>query len=150
MFQDYLAALYQLDPFYIAASEQPASGFVTLADVAPDNFTMTEYYQRYFRKNIVGDEVHFNYMIDARHTLGFSLGETQRYGERDLAVLALCAPWVIALLRQRLPYEKFGAAPALTEAAEGAPACSALRVSSILTEKGGRRHSPRAKWKWRC
>jgi DNA-binding CsgD family transcriptional regulator len=107
MFQDYLTALYQLDPFYIAATEKPASGFVTLADVAPDNFTMTDYYQRYFRKNIVGDEVHFNYMIDARHTLAFSLGATQRYGERDLAVLALCAPWVIALLRQRLPYETF-------------------------------------------
>ncbi|MFM0393963.1 helix-turn-helix transcriptional regulator [Paraburkholderia phytofirmans] len=108
MFQDYLAALYQLDPFYIAATEKPASGFVTLADVAPDNFSMTDYYQRYFRKNIVGDEVHFNYMIDARHTLAFSIGATQRYGERDLAVLALCAPWVIALLRQRLPYEAFG------------------------------------------
>jgi DNA-binding CsgD family transcriptional regulator len=107
MFQDYLAALYQLDPFYIAATDKPASGFVTLADVAPDNFSMTDYYQRYFRKNIVGDEVHFNYMIDARHTLAFSLGATQRYGERDLAVLALCAPWVIALLRQRLPYETF-------------------------------------------
>lgn len=109
MFQDYLAALYQLDPFYIAATGKPASGFVTLADVAPDNFSMTDYYQRYFRKNIVGDEVHFNYMIDARHTLAFSLGATQRYGERDLAVLALCAPWVIALLRQRLPYEAFDA-----------------------------------------
>jgi DNA-binding CsgD family transcriptional regulator len=117
MFQDYLAALYQLDPFYIAATEKPASGFVTLADVAPDNFSMTDYYQRYFMKNIVGDEVHFNYMIDARHTLAFSIGATQRYGERDLAVLALCAPWVIALLRQRLPYEAFGTAqPALTQA----------------------------------
>ncbi|MFM0227193.1 helix-turn-helix transcriptional regulator [Paraburkholderia dipogonis] len=117
MFQDYLAALYQLDPFYIAATEKPASGFVTLADVAPDNFSMTDYYQRYFRKNIVGDEVHFNHMIDARHTLAFSLGATHRYGERDLAVLALCAPWVIALLRQRLPYEAFDAAQsALSEA----------------------------------
>ena len=129
MFQDYLAALYQLDPFYIAATEKPASGFVTLADVAPDNFSMTDYYQRYFRKNIVGDEVHFNYMIDARHTLAFSLGATQRYGERDLAVLALCAPWVIALLRQRLPYETFDApepasSEAVTQAAinTGAPA----------------------------
>ncbi|MFM0734967.1 helix-turn-helix transcriptional regulator [Paraburkholderia sediminicola] len=117
MFQDYLAALYQLDPFYIAATEKPASGFVTLADVAPDNFSMTDYYQRYFRKNIVGDEVHFNYMIDARHTLAFSLGATQRYGERDLAVLALCAPWVIALLRQRLPYEAFDAPEAASSAA---------------------------------
>ncbi|MFM0336024.1 helix-turn-helix transcriptional regulator [Paraburkholderia fungorum] len=127
MFQDYLAALYQLDPFYIAATEKPASGFVTLADVAPDNFTMTDYYQRYFRKNIVGDEVHFNYMIDARHTLAFSLGATQRYGERDLTILAMCAPWVIALLRQRLPYEAFGSPDTASneEVAEpGSQACA--------------------------
>jgi DNA-binding CsgD family transcriptional regulator len=131
MFQDYLAALYQLDPFYIDACERPASDFVTLADVAPDNFTMTSYCQRYFRKNIVGDEVHFNYAIDARHTLAFSLGATHRYGERDLAVLALCAPWVIALMRQRLPHETFEAshAPGIDDAGEtiegGAPGAGA-------------------------
>lgn len=118
MFQDYLEALYQLDPFYIDACERPASGFVTLADVAPDNFTMTSYYQRYFRKNIVGDEVHFNYRIDARHMLAFSLGATHRYSERDLAVLALCAPWVLALMRQRLPHERFGLSPAADSAEE--------------------------------
>ncbi|MGF6771041.1 DNA-binding CsgD family transcriptional regulator [Paraburkholderia sp. GAS199] len=122
MFQDYLAALYQLDPFYIAATERPVSGFLTLADVAPDNFTMTDYYQRYFRKNIVGDEVHFNYMIDARHTLAFSLGATQRYGERDLAVLALCAPWVIALLRQRLRFESFDAGASQAFSGDATPA----------------------------
>jgi DNA-binding CsgD family transcriptional regulator len=138
MFQDYLAALYQLDPFYIAATEKPASGFVTLADVAPDNFSMTDYYQRYFRKNIVGDEVHFNYMIDARHTLAFSLGATHRYGERDLAVLALCAPWVIALLRQRLPYEAFDApepasGDAVTQTSTGA---AAEAVTEAVTEAG--------------
>jgi DNA-binding CsgD family transcriptional regulator len=133
MFQDYLAALYQLDPFYIDACERPASGFVTLADVAPDNFTMTSYYQRYFRKNIVGDEVHFNYMIDARHTLAFSLGATHRYGERDLAVLALCAPWVIALLRQRLPHETFAAAVA--EGLTGAKGTN--EASGSTSENGG-------------
>ncbi|RKE36766.1 LuxR family transcriptional regulator [Paraburkholderia sp. BL23I1N1] len=133
MFQDYLAALYQLDPFYIAATEKPASGFVTLADVAPDNFSMTDYYQRYFRKNIVGDEVHFNYMIDARHTLAFSLGATHRYGERDLAVLALCAPWVIALLRQRLPYEGFDAPePSSNEAATQTATEAAIDTSASV------------------
>ncbi|TKC79210.1 helix-turn-helix transcriptional regulator [Trinickia terrae] len=105
MFQAYLAALYQLDPFYVTACERPASGLVTLASVAPDNFRMTDYYQRYFKNNIVGDEVQFNYAIDARRTLAFSLGATRRYSERDFASLALIAPWVIALMRQRLPYE---------------------------------------------
>ena len=136
MFQDYLAALYQLDPFYIAATEKPASGFVTLADVAPDNFSMTDYYQRYFRKNIVGDEVHFNFMIDARHTLAFSLGATHRYGERDLAVLALCAPWVIALLRQRLPYEAFDATQRASNETRSQPVTDSLtdQLTEPLTE----------------
>ncbi len=107
MFQDYLSALYQLDPFYLAAFEQHVSGFFTLADVAPDNFRMTEYYQRYFRKNIIGDEVHFNIVIDADHTLGFSLGSTRRYDEREIALLTLFSPWVLALMQQRLRHEHF-------------------------------------------
>ncbi|MGV2288012.1 helix-turn-helix transcriptional regulator [Trinickia sp. YCB016] len=110
LFQAYLAAMYQLDPFYIAACERNVSGLVTLASVAPDNFRMTDYYQRYFKNNIVGDEVQFNYAIDAGHTLVFSIGATRRYSERDLASLALFAPWVVALMRQRLPYETFAGA----------------------------------------
>lgn len=131
MFQDYLEALYQLDPFYIDACERPASRFVTLADVAPDNFTMTSYYQRYFRKNIVGDEVHFNYMIDARHTLAFSLGAMHRYSERDLAALALCAPWVLALMRQRLPHETFG-----QSATVGSTQACEVCESDLVTDPG--------------
>ncbi len=112
MFQDYLAALYLLDPFYLAAMEQRPSGFYTLSDVAPDNFRMTEYYQRYFRKNIVGDEVQFNVVIDARHTLGLSLGATRRFTDRELALLTLYAPWVLSLIKQRLRHEPFGEQPA--------------------------------------
>ncbi|MBI0330096.1 helix-turn-helix transcriptional regulator [Burkholderia plantarii] len=131
MFQSYLGALYQLDPFYIAACERPASGLVTLESVAPDNFRMTDYYQRYFKRNIIGDEVQFNHAIDAGHTLIFSLGATRRYGERDLATFALVAPWVIALMRQRLPYETFtggtaqGAAAGPVEAVDAAAAVAA-------------------------
>ncbi|CAM2144075.1 LuxR family transcriptional regulator [Pararobbsia alpina] len=108
MFQDYLSTLYVLDPFFLAATEHRASGFFTLADVAPDNFTMTEYYQRYFRKNIVGDEVQFNVAIDAHRTLCLSLGATRRYSDRELALLTLYSQWVIALIRQRVPYEGLG------------------------------------------
>ncbi|MEK6348486.1 MAG: helix-turn-helix transcriptional regulator [Burkholderia sp.] len=124
MFQSYLGALYQLDPFYIAACERPASGLVTLESVAPDNFRMTDYYQRYFKSNIIGDEVQFNHAVDAGHTLIFSLGATRRYSERDLAVFAVVAPWVIALMRQRLPYETFtgGTRGAALEAGAALPA----------------------------
>ncbi|WP_193098420.1 response regulator transcription factor [Burkholderia sp. Z1] len=136
MFQDYLAALYQLDPFYLAAFETQASGFYTLADVAPDNFRMTEYYQRYFKKNIVGDEVHFNVVIDRDHTLGFSLGKTSKYDEREMALLTLYSPWVLSLMQQRMRFEKFAVkeAPGTTEGE--APDLHAR--FGMLTGKNGR------------
>jgi DNA-binding CsgD family transcriptional regulator len=137
MFQDYLAALYQLDPFYLAAFEQRTSGFYTLADVAPDNFKMTEYYERYFKKNIVGDEVHFNVVIDADYTMGFSLGNTRRYDEREVALLTLFSPWVLALMQQRLRYENFGVA---REAGSGGDAMHSELPARFgaLTDKSGR------------
>ena len=107
LLRDYLTALYQLDPFYQAALDSQSSGFVTLADVAPDNFKSTDYYKRYFSKNVIGDEVHFNYAIDANHTLGFSLGAERRYSDRDLTLFTLLAPWVTALIRKRIPNEHF-------------------------------------------
>ncbi|CAH2807437.1 MAG: Transcriptional regulator, LuxR family [uncultured Caballeronia sp.] len=137
LFQDYLAALYQLDPFYLAAFEQRVSGFYTLADVAPDNLKMTEYYQRYFRKNIVGDEVHFNVVIDANRTMGFSLGNMRRYDEREVALLTLFSPLVLALMQQRLRYENFGVAAGASETAEGGQHNLPARFG-VLAEKSGR------------
>jgi DNA-binding CsgD family transcriptional regulator len=137
MFQDYLAALYQLDPFYLAAFEQRASGFYTLADVAPDNFRMTEYYQRYFRKNIVGDEVHFNVVIDDDHTMGFSLGNTRRYDEREITLLTLFSPWVLALMLQRLRFENFAVVQEVAPVADSSPADLPARFG-MLTGKSGR------------
>ncbi len=150
MFQSYLTALYQLDPFYIAACERPASGLVTLESVAPDNFRMTDYYQRYFKRNIIGDEVQFNHAVDKSHTLIFSLGATRQYGERDLATFAVVAPWVIALMRQRLPYETFtggarasapGLADGIAPSAAGAPdeAGYAEHFERVVTQRG---HTP--------
>jgi DNA-binding CsgD family transcriptional regulator len=137
MFQDYLAALWQLDPFYLAAFEQHESGFYTLADVAPDNFRMTEYYQRYFRKNIVGDEVHFNVVIDRDYTMGFSLGSTRRYDEREIALLTLFSPWVLALMQQRLRHEDFGAARDVVET-DGRSEPDLPTRFGMLTGKSGR------------
>jgi DNA-binding CsgD family transcriptional regulator len=107
LFRAYLEAMYQLDPFYINACEKPRAGLVTLAEVAPDNFRMTDYYQRYFKSNIIGDEVQYNLPIDSERTLIFSVGAKHHYTERDIAQFAMFAPWVVALMRQRLAYEHF-------------------------------------------
>ncbi|CAM2138031.1 MULTISPECIES: helix-turn-helix transcriptional regulator [Paraburkholderia] len=122
LFRAYLEGMYQLDPFYINACERPRAGLITLAEVAPDNFRMTDYYQRYFKSNIIGDEVQFNVPLDARRTLIFSLGAKHHYTERDVAQFAMFAPWVIALMRQRLAYEPGVAA----DEAAGAPQSDAV------------------------
>jgi DNA-binding CsgD family transcriptional regulator len=104
-FQDYLKGLYLLDPFYIASRERSQTGLFRLAEVAPEHFELTEYYQRYFRLNVVADEIQFNCQLDTDRTLCLSLGSTQRFSPEHIALLSLIQPWVVALLRQRLPYE---------------------------------------------
>jgi DNA-binding CsgD family transcriptional regulator len=105
LFQDYLKGLYLLDPFYIASREQSHTGLYRLAEVAPEHFELTEYYQRYFRLNVVADEIQFNCQLDGDRTLCLSLGSRHRFSREQIALLSLIQPWVLGLLRQRLPYE---------------------------------------------
>ncbi|WP_338572330.1 LuxR C-terminal-related transcriptional regulator [Pseudomonas canadensis] len=105
LFQDYLNGLYLLDPFYIASRERARTGLLRLAEVAPEHFELTEYYQRYFRLNVVADEIQFNCHLPDGRTLCLSLGSKQRFDPQQIALLSLIQPWVLSLLRQRLPYE---------------------------------------------
>ena len=105
LFQDYLNGLYLLDPFYIASREHSRTGLFRLAEVAPEHFELTEYYQRYFRLNVVADEIQFNCHLPDGRTLCLSLGSKQRFDPQQIALLSLIQPWVLSLLRQRLPYE---------------------------------------------
>ncbi|RDL17835.1 regulatory LuxR family protein [Pseudomonas sp. URMO17WK12:I10] len=105
LFRDYLKGLYLLDPFYIASREAPASGLVQLADVAPECFERTDYYQRYFRLNVVADEVQYNVALDAGRTLCLSLGSRSRFAGEQIALLHLLQPWVLATMRQRFRFE---------------------------------------------
>lgn len=106
LFQDYLKGLYLLDPFYIASRENPRSGLQRLADVAPECFEQTDYYQRYFRLNVVADEVQFNVQLDAERTLCLSLGSKGRFSPEQVALLDLVRPWVSSLMRQRMAFER--------------------------------------------
>ena len=105
LFEDYLRGVYLLDPFYIASREQSRSGLYRLWEVAPEHFEQTEYYQRYFRLNVVADEIQFNCQLEGDRTLCLSLGSKQRFSSEQIALLSLIQPWLLALLRQRLPYE---------------------------------------------
>ncbi|HBX54073.1 helix-turn-helix transcriptional regulator [Pseudomonas sp. UBA2684] len=106
LFQDYLHGLYQLDPFYLASRETTRGGLYRLADVAPECFEQTDYYQRYFRLNVVADEVQFNVALAGERTLCLSLGSRQAFSPEQIALLGLVEPWVAALMRQRLAFEQ--------------------------------------------
>ena len=106
LFQDYLKGLYLLDPFYLANREAPQSGLFWLADVAPECFEQTDYYQRYFRLNIVADEVHINVQLDAERTLSLSLGSEGLFSPEQTALLSLIQSWVAGLMRQRMAFER--------------------------------------------
>lgn len=101
LFAEYLAGLYQLDPFYIAAIEQRKEGLLRLDEVAAERFRSTEYYHRYFRLNIVEDEVQINCLLEDGRTLCLSLGATQRFTPAAMALLAVLSQWLIPLLKQR-------------------------------------------------
>ncbi|PVZ12267.1 MULTISPECIES: response regulator transcription factor [unclassified Pseudomonas] len=105
LFEDYLKGLYLLDPFYIASREAPATGLQQLAFVAPECFEQTDYYRRYFRLNVVADEIQYNVQLDAERTLCLSLGCRTRYSVTQIALLELVQPWVTAVMRQRLNFE---------------------------------------------
>ncbi|WP_397452786.1 response regulator transcription factor [Pseudomonas sp. NA-150] len=106
LFQDYLNRLYLLDPFYLANREAPQSAIVWLADVAPECFEQTDYYQRYFRLNVVADEVHINVQLDAERTLSLSLGSEGLFSPEQIALLTLTQSWVAGLMRQRMAFER--------------------------------------------
>lgn len=106
LFEDYLDGLYVLDPFYIAARETRRHGLVHLDEVAPDRFKSTEYYQRYFRLNIVEDEVQFNCLIEPDATLCLSLGSHRRIAPSEMAVLGVVSHWLVPLMAQRWRHEQ--------------------------------------------
>jgi DNA-binding CsgD family transcriptional regulator len=116
LFQDYLKGLYLLDPFYLANREAPRTGLLWLSDVAPECFEQTDYYQRYFRLNIVADEVHINVQLDDQLTLSLSLGSEDRFTSEQIALLTLVQSWVGALMRQRMTFERETTEPAAAPA----------------------------------
>lgn len=105
LFNDYVNGLYLLDPFYIANRESPKGGLFHLADIAPERFKQTEYYNLYFTHNVVEDEVQYNVPLDDERTLCISLGSKQHFTPTQVALLELIQPWVVGLMRQRMCFE---------------------------------------------
>lgn len=129
LFDDYQKGLYLLDPFYLDAWARQRSGLLRLDDVAPANFTATEYYQRYFNYNVGGDEVQFNLLVEPQRMLCLSLGASQRYSDHHIGVLELVKSWLLPLMRQRIRFEN------TNDDGDGNFSLSSLPVGVQLTER---------------
>lgn len=108
LLEGYLQSAHLLDPFYIAMCDSQSvlpAGLVTLNDVAPDNFTRTEYYQRYFSLVVLNDEIQYIAPLSDSSWVSISFGRAKRFRAAELQQLRICAPWVVALMRQRINYE---------------------------------------------
>lgn len=106
LFKDYISAFYLIDPFYINNREKRKTGLYLLDDVAPEYFEQTDYYQHYFRLNIVKDELQLNYQIDSEKSLCLSLGSQYPFKKEQLTTIQLIQPWLLGLMKQRFNLEK--------------------------------------------
>lgn len=118
-----------MDPFYLGAWENPRSGLQRLDEVAPIHFRESEYYRRYFQRNIVEDEVQLNLVMDERRILCLSLGASRRFDNHDIGVLRLAGSWLLPLMRQRVYFENTGVESGLS------PFLAGLAGAESLTER---------------
>ncbi|KAA8997408.1 helix-turn-helix transcriptional regulator [Affinibrenneria salicis] len=129
LFIDYQKGLYLLDPFYINAWRNPGLGLQRLVEVAPAHFRETEYYRRYFKRNIVEDEVQFNLPLDEQNILCLSLGASTAFSSQDIGVMTLTEPWLLPLMRQRMRFELSAGDKS------AAPLCGQSAQFATLTER---------------
>ncbi|MDN0077627.1 helix-turn-helix transcriptional regulator [Crenobacter sp. SG2303] len=107
LFDDYMRGLYLLDPFYAFGLSDIAPGVYRLDEVAPDSFRETEYYHRYFSRNVVKDELQFLLPLPGIGTLSLALGSGRRFTDVEIGACCLYAPWLLPLMRRgaRLEHE---------------------------------------------
>ena len=98
LFDEYVRALYILDPFYLFSVGRFTPGLYRLDEVAPEHFRETEYYHRYFAHNVVADEVQFLTPLPGQGVLSLSLGCKKRFTEAEIGALCLYASWILPLL----------------------------------------------------
>lgn len=120
LFETYLQTAYLIDPFYIAlrsATNLRQTSFLTLAEIAPDQFTQTDYYQTYFRLHVMADEVQFVLHGADDSWVSLSLGNARKYTPAQLGLLRLVTPWVTALIGKHVAQQQ----PAIRHEKSGEP-----------------------------
>jgi len=99
----YLDGVYQLDPFYTRFCRDRNPGAMLIRDIAPDRFSLTEYYRRYYRNIELRDEMAIFIDLPGNRFLFFSISRRaidSRFRRRDLDTITCDLPVLAALCRQ--------------------------------------------------
>ncbi|OCW56349.1 hypothetical protein AWJ14_19875 [Hoeflea olei] len=78
---DYLTGAYVLDPVYHYHLERGASGIYRLLDIAPDKFKRSRYYEWYYGRIGISDEISVILTVGAELTVTVSMGKDGTSGE---------------------------------------------------------------------
>ncbi len=101
----YLDSAYLLDPFYNAYLNGQVQSVNRLRDVAPDRFTRSTYYHRYYGNIELRDEIGILIAMPDQSAVFYSIGRLaheNRFGTRSVQMLRGAIPFISALTRQHL------------------------------------------------
>jgi DNA-binding CsgD family transcriptional regulator len=93
----YLAGAFVLDPFYDAVRKDRTERMIVMRDIAPDDFTQTEYYRQHYATTEIVDELGFVMRLENEFTAVLSLSRTGMaplFSDEDLERLRAASPIV--------------------------------------------------------
>ena len=96
----YLAGAFVLDPFYDAIRTDSSERMIVMRELAPDDFSRTEYFRIHYATTAIVDEIGFVLRLNHGYTAVLSLSRTGRaapFSEEDLQCLRSAAPLVCTL-----------------------------------------------------
>lgn len=134
----YLGGAYLLDPVYALHLDRAPAGVYRLAEIAPDAFLRSRYYEEYYRQTTILDEMAFIAYPRPGLCLTLCLGRDGSSG-RVFSARAIETCGRIAGLVVALAERHWTALPVGTAAAPDIPA----RISAALLDRHGIRLSPR-------
>ncbi len=100
--QTYLAGAYLLDPFHDLHLSRVPAGVYRLRDIAPDQFARSRYFQDYYQRTTLQDELTFIAYPSPGITLNLCAGRDassqSMFSAREVATALRIAPIVTALM----------------------------------------------------
>nr|WP_010131112.1 LuxR C-terminal-related transcriptional regulator [Microbulbifer agarilyticus] len=131
----YIEGAYLFDPFYRAVMDDEKQGLFFLREVAPDAFSHTEYFRKYYREANLGDEACYLVLGRNGRIASLSIGRARdlgsgRFNDQETAVLHSLTPVVENILRKWM---------ASYETAESGQESFGKRLDSALENFGSSR-----------